>query len=165
MYHIFLIAQPLNKFFITEIFLQLQVFERKCKYIGPFGIWLSICTFNYVLIAGCLLEIPKLNNFSHISPMTGMGFCGFFRICRFLYNCIIQCFQSSAFLQFLAFRTLIREREMREKNAYKITLIEPQREMRKTAHKNIPKRASSPPSLDCERHAQCTVSFCLLLVF
>ena len=52
-----------------------------------------------------------------------------------------KCFQSSAYLrisQFQAFHTLIREREMGKKNAYKITLTEPQREMRKIAHKKYP---------------------------
>ena len=90
----------------------------------------------------------------------GWGFCGFFRICGFFF----QCFQSSAFgnfLQFRAFRTLIREREMREKNAYKITLVDPQREMRKIAHKNIPNRASAPRT--SKLWASCAVHTFILL--
>ena len=42
------------------------------------------------------------------------------------------------FCGFLQFRALIREREKCGKNAYKITLTEPEREMRKTAHKKYP---------------------------
>ena len=54
----------------------------------------------------------------------------------------------------------IREREMREKNAYKITLTEPQREMRKNGSQKI---SLTEPQLreplNCEPHAQCTLSF------
>ena len=58
-----------------------------------------------------------------------------------------------------ALSTLLSERERNtEKNAYKITLTEPQREMRKIAHKNIPNRASAP-----QTSKQCAVHTFILL--
>ena len=63
------------------------------------------------------------------------------------------------FPQFRAFRTLIREKEMQKKNAYKITLTEPQREMRKDCLQSLTEPHLREP-LNCERHAQCTLLFC-----
>ena len=77
-----------------------------------------------------------------------------------------QYFQSSAFLRISAVSSFNqREREKCGKNAYKITLTEPQREMRKnvTAHKKISLSLTEPQlcePLNCERHGQCTLSFC-----
>ena len=54
-------------------------------------------------------------------------------------------FSASNLPQFRAFRTFLHfphsnqiEREIAEKNAYKITSTEPQREMRKIVHKKYP---------------------------
>ena len=74
----------------------------------------------------------------------------------------IQCFQSSAFLLISAVSSFSqREREKGGKNAYKITLTEPQREMRKNCSQKI---SLTEPQvcepLNCERHGQCTLSFC-----
>ena len=67
------------------------------------------------------------------------------------------------FLQFLA---LIREREKCGKNAYKITLTEPQREMWKNCSQKISlTELQVCEPLNCERHGQCTLSFCWLPVF
>ena len=74
-----------------------------------------------------------------------------------------QCFQPSAFLRISAVSSFPhsnqRERNA-EKNAYKITLTEPQREMRKNGSQKI---SLTEPQLreplNCERHAQCTLSF------
>ena len=64
----------------------------------------------------------------------------------------LMCFQSSRFLRISAVSSFPhsyeREREMQKKNAYKITLTEPQREMRKNCE-----------PLNSERHGQCTLSF------
>ena len=64
------------------------------------------------------------------------------------------------FLQFRALHSNQRERNA-EKNAYKITLTEPQREMRKNGSQKI---SLTEPQLreplNCERYAQCTLSFC-----
>ena len=85
------------------------------------------------------------------------GFCGFFRICRFFFSAS----NLPHFCGFLQFRALIREREKCGKNAYKITLTEPQREMRKNCSQKI---SLTEPQLceplNCERHGQCTLSFC-----
>ena len=48
---------------------------------------------------------------------------------------------------------------MREKNAYKITLTEPHREMRKHFLQSLTEPHLREP-LNCERHAQCTLLFC-----
>ena len=66
------------------------------------------------------------------------------------------------FCGFLQFRALIRERERNaEKKVYKITLTEPQREMRKNCSQKI---SLTEPQLceplNCERHGQCALSFC-----
>ena len=103
----------------------------------------------------------------------GWGFCGFFRICGFFF----QCFQSSAFLRISAvpsFNQREREREMRKKClqnnpnraserncSQKISLTEPQRKMQKNCSQKI---SLTEPQLceplNCERHGQCTLSFC-----
>ena len=88
----------------------------------------------------------------------GWGFCGFFRICGFFF----QCFQSSAFLRISAVSSFSqREREKCGKYTYKITLPEPQREMQKNCSQKI---SLTEPQLceplNCERHGQCTLSFC-----
>ena len=66
------------------------------------------------------------------------GFCGFFRICGFFFS-------ASNLPHFCGFfavssfpHTNQREREKCGKNAYKITLTDSQREMRKIAHKKYP---------------------------
>ena len=92
-------------------------------------------------------------------PITGQGwgFCGFFRICGFFFSSS----NLPHFCRFLQFRALIREREKCGINAYKITLTEPQREMRKNCSQKISltePQLSEP--LDCERHGQCALSFC-----
>ena len=55
---------------------------------------------------------------------------------------------------------------MRKKNAYKIALTEPQREMQKNCSQKI---ALTEPQchepLNCERHAQCTFHFANFLCF
>ena len=59
----------------------------------------------------------------------GWGFCGFY----------FQCFQSSAFVRISAVSSFNqREREKCGKNAYKITLTEPQKEMRKNCSQKYP---------------------------
>ena len=87
----------------------------------------------------------------------GWGFCGFFRICGFFFSSS----NLPHFCRFLQFRALIREREKCGINAYKITLTEPQREMRKNCSQKI---SLTEPQLceplDCERHGQCALSFC-----
>ena len=77
-----------------------------------------------------------------------------------------QCFQSSAFLRISAVSSFPhsnqREREKcGKKIAYKITLTEPQREIGKNGSQKI--SLTEPQLLEplnCERHAQCTLSFC-----
>ena len=90
----------------------------------------------------------------------GSGFCGFFRICGFFF----QCFQYSAFLRIYAVSSFPhsnqRERNA-EKIAYKITLTEPQTEIGKMAHKNIHNRASAPWT--SELWASCAVHTFILL--
>ena len=91
--------------------------------------------------------------------LKGWGFCGFFCICGFFF----QCFQSSTFLRISAVSSFNqREREKCGKNAYKITLTEPQREMRKNCSQKI---SLTEPQvcepLNCEGHGQCTLSFFL----
>ena len=55
---------------------------------------------------------------------------------------VLPIFWISADFRSFELSALIREREMREKNAYKITLTEPQREMRKNCSQKYPNRAS-----------------------
>ena len=97
-----------------------------------------------------------------VRPYQGWGFCGFFRICGFFFSAS----NLPAFLRISAVSIFPhsneRERERKGgKNACKITLTEPQREMQKNCSQKI---SLTEPQLckplNCERHAQCTLSFC-----